>query len=95
MAGQWPRRAGIVHRGWPGATGRRNHFSFSDRMPLKSQFLIGLLCLARFAPPGGRRALALTADDGHRFCGIRLEWASASLLTNLCKQYPGAVIERR
>lgn len=58
-------------------------------------FRTSLLRVTRFAPLGGRRARAITADDGHRFFGIRLEGASASLLTNLCKQYPGAVIEQR
>lgn len=64
-----------------------NHFSFSDQILLKSQYLIGTLQHLK----GGldpRRGLRITTDYVHTFFDVYLKGAPASLLDNLLRLYP-------
>jgi predicted dienelactone hydrolase len=65
-----------------------NHFSFSDQVLVKSQFVIGLLHMAGFAPLEGRRGLAITTDYVHTFFDVYLKGAPSTLLTNLSAKHP-------
>jgi dienelactone hydrolase len=65
-----------------------NHFSFSDQMLLKSQYVIGALRLFGLGSLDGRRGLAITADYVHTFFDVYLKGAPAALLKNLSGKYP-------
>jgi predicted dienelactone hydrolase len=65
-----------------------NHFSFSDQMLQKSQFVIGLLRLLGFGSLEGRRGLAITTDHVHTFFDVYLKDAPAASLDKLSQPYP-------
>jgi dienelactone hydrolase len=71
-----------------------NHFTFSDQILLKSQYLIRAL---QFAGPFGhldpQRGLAITTTYVHTFFDVYLRSAPASQLTNLPSQFPEARAE--
>ena len=50
-----------------------NHFSFSDQMLLKSQYVIGALRLFGLGKLGAHRGLAITADYVHTFFDVYLK----------------------
>ena len=64
-----------------------NHFSFSDQILLKSQYVIRLLQLLQ-GGLGGRRGLAITTAYVHTFFDVYLQNAPASVLDNLRQVYP-------
>ena len=67
-----------------------NHFSFSDQILRKSQYLISLLEFVRFGFHGlaPRRGLAITSDYVHTFFDIHLKNAPPSALDGLSRTYP-------
>jgi predicted dienelactone hydrolase len=65
-----------------------NHFSFSDQMLQKSNYLIGLLRLFGFGRLDARRGLAITAAYVHTFFDVYLKGAPSTQLTGLSTQYP-------
>jgi predicted dienelactone hydrolase len=65
-----------------------NHFSFSDQMLLKSQYVIGLLRILGFGGLEGRRGLAITAEYVHTFFDVYLKDAPAALLHKTSQLYP-------
>jgi pimeloyl-ACP methyl ester carboxylesterase len=67
---------------------RANHFSFSDQMLLKSQYVIGLLRLFGVGGLDGRRGLAITAEYVHTFFDVHLKDAPADLLNKPPQVYP-------
>jgi pimeloyl-ACP methyl ester carboxylesterase len=67
---------------------RANHFSFSDQMLLKSQYVIGLLRLFGVGGLDGRRGLAITAEYVHTFFDVHLKDAPAGLLNKPPQLYP-------
>jgi dienelactone hydrolase len=64
-----------------------NHFSFSDQILLKSQYVIRPLQFVR-GGPGARRGLAITCAYVHTFFDVYLKNAPANLLARLPKAYP-------
>jgi dienelactone hydrolase len=67
---------------------RANHFSFSDQMLVKSQYVIGLLRLFGIGGLDGRRGLAITAEYVHTFFDVHLKDARAGLLNKPPQLYP-------
>jgi pimeloyl-ACP methyl ester carboxylesterase len=65
-----------------------NHFSFSDQMLLKSQYVVGLLRMFGFGRLDGRRGLAITAEYVHSFFDVYLKDAPAALLHKPSQLYP-------
>lgn len=66
-----------------------NHFSFSDQILLKSQYVIGAMQKLGFGNLPPRRGLAITADYVHVFFDVYLKnSAPASELDGLTTQYP-------
>jgi len=65
-----------------------NHFSFSDQMLQKSQFLIGELRTLRFGRLEARRGLAITTDYVHTLFDVHLKGAPAASLDKLSQPYP-------
>jgi predicted dienelactone hydrolase len=66
-----------------------NHFSFSDQILLKSQYVIALLRMLGFGNVAPRRGLAITADYVHTFFDVYLKHAEpASALQQLSRKYP-------
>jgi pimeloyl-ACP methyl ester carboxylesterase len=65
-----------------------NHFSFSDQMLLKSQYVIVLLRLFGVGGLEGRRGLAITAEYVHTFFDVHLKGAPAGLLNKPPQLYP-------
>jgi predicted dienelactone hydrolase len=65
-----------------------NHFSFSDQMLVKSQYVIGMMRVLGFGGLDGRRGLAITADYVHTFFDVYLKDAPAVLLTKASQLYP-------
>jgi dienelactone hydrolase len=65
-----------------------NHFSFSDQMFQKSQFVIALLRILGFGRLEGRRGLAITTDYVHTFFDVYLKDAPAASLDKLSQPYP-------
>jgi len=57
-------------------------------MPLKSHYVIGLLCTFGFGGLDGRRGLAITADYVHTFFDVYLKDAPAPLLDKPSQLYP-------
>ena len=64
-----------------------NHFSFSDQILVKSQYVVKLLT---FIVRGvdGQRGLAITRGYVHAFFDVHLKDAPASLMNNLRQEYP-------
>ena len=67
-----------------------NHFSFSDQILLKSQYVIGLLRGLGFGNLAPRRGLAITTEYVHTFFDVYLKDAPASLLNKPSQRYPEA-----
>jgi len=65
-----------------------NHFSFSDQILLKSQYLVSLLQGLQKSGLGGRRGLRITTDYVHTFFDVHLKGMPASLVENLRETYP-------
>jgi dienelactone hydrolase len=65
-----------------------NHFSFSDQMLLKSQYVIGLLRGLGLAGLDARRGLAISAAYVHTFFDVHLKDTPAALLDKLSQRYP-------
>lgn len=65
-----------------------NHFSFSDQMLQKSQFVIWILRTLGFGRLDGRRGLAITSDYVHTFFDVYLKGAPAASLDKLSRPYP-------
>jgi dienelactone hydrolase len=65
-----------------------NHFSFSDQILLKSQYLIRTLQRLQKGGLDGRRGLRITTDYVHTFFDVYLKGAPASLLDNVRQVYP-------
>jgi dienelactone hydrolase len=70
-----------------------NHFSFSDQILLKSQYILRLLRMMGFADLDGRRGLTITADYVHRFFDIYLKGAPVGLLKSSPPFYPEVQFE--
>ena len=70
-----------------------NHFSFSDQMLLKSQYIIRLLRGLGFGRLEGRRGLAITAEYVHTFFDVHLKDAPPEQLTGISRKYPEVVTE--
>ena len=64
-----------------------NHFSFSDQILLKSQYVIRLLQLFQGGAEA-RRGLTITRAYVHTFFDVYLKNAPASLLDGLRQCYP-------
>jgi len=64
-----------------------NHFSFSDQILLKSQYLIRLLQLFQ-GGLDGRRGLTITTAYVHVFFDVHLKNEPVSLLDDLRQVYP-------
>jgi dienelactone hydrolase len=65
-----------------------NHFSFSDQMLLKSQYVTGLLRIFGFGGLDARRGLAITAEYVHSFFDVYLKDAPPALLHKPSQLYP-------
>jgi dienelactone hydrolase len=65
-----------------------NHFSFSDQMLQKSQFVIWMLRTLGFGRLETRRGLAITTDYVHSFFDVYLKDAPASSPDKLSQPYP-------
>ena len=65
-----------------------NHFSFSDQMFQKSQFVIALLRILGIGRLEGRRGLAITASYVDTFFDVYLKDAPAASLDKLSQPYP-------
>ena len=73
-----------------------NHFTFSDQILLKSQFLIaGLRITGIFGNLKGPRGLAITTDYVHTFFDVYLNGVPASQLASLASKYPEVEISGR
>jgi pimeloyl-ACP methyl ester carboxylesterase len=65
-----------------------NHFSFSDQMLQKNQFVIWMLRTLGFGRLESRRGLAITTDYVHTFFDVYLKDTPASSLDKLSQTYP-------
>lgn len=65
-----------------------NHFSFSDQMMVKSQYVIGVMHLLGVSRLESRRGLAITADYVHTFFDVYLKGAPVELLNQPAQRYP-------
>lgn len=65
-----------------------NHFSFSDQMLVKSQYVIGLMHAVGVSRLDGRRGLAITTEYVHTFFDVYLKDAPADALRKLAQGYP-------
>ncbi len=65
-----------------------NHFSFSDQMLVKSQYVIGVMHMLGISRLESRRGLAITADYVHTFFDVYLKDAPADSLNQLAQRYP-------
>jgi len=74
---------------------RANHFSFSDQMLLKSQYVIGVLRILGFGGLDGRRGFAITTDYVHSFFDVYLKGEPSTQLTSIPSQYPEVQVEPR
>src|ERR1700675_4177510 len=64
-----------------------NHFSFSDQMLVKSQYVIGLMHLLGVSRLESRRGLAIPADYVHTFFDVYLKDAPADWLNKPAQRY--------
>jgi len=65
-----------------------NHFSFSDQMLVKSQYVIGVMHSLGISRLESRRGLAITADYVHTFFDVYLKDAPADSLNKPAQRYP-------
>jgi predicted dienelactone hydrolase len=65
-----------------------NHFSFSDQMLVKSQYVIGVMHSLGISRLESRRGLAITADYVHTFFDVYLKDAPADSLNKPAQLYP-------
>jgi platelet-activating factor acetylhydrolase isoform II len=65
-----------------------NHFSFSDQMLVKSQYVIELMHLMGVSRLEGRRGLGITTEYVHTFFDVYLKGAPGDSLSKLAQQYP-------
>lgn len=65
-----------------------NHFSFSDQILLKSQYLVKALQRLQKGGLDGPRGLRITTDYVHTFFDVYLKGAPASLLDNVRQAHP-------
>jgi predicted dienelactone hydrolase len=65
-----------------------NHFSFSDQMLVKSQYVIGVMHSLGISRLESRRGLAITADYVRTFFDVYLKDASADSLNQPAQRYP-------
>ena len=65
-----------------------NHFSFSDQMLVKSQYVIGVMHSLGVSRLESRRGLAITADYVHMFFDVYLKDAPADSLNQPAQRYP-------
>jgi predicted dienelactone hydrolase len=65
-----------------------NHFSFSDQMLVKSQYLIGVIHALGISRLESRRGLAITADFVHTFFDVYLKDTPADSLNQPAQRYP-------
>jgi dienelactone hydrolase len=73
-----------------------HHFSFSDQVLLKSQFLMKLITtVAGFGKLDGRRGLGITEAYVHTFFDVNLKGAPSILLTEISAQYPEVQVQTR
>jgi hypothetical protein len=71
-----------------------NHFSFSDQILLKSQYVIGLMRRAGLGKLDGRRGLAITAEYVHTFFDVYLKDAPPASLQNVNGLYPEVQVDK-
>jgi predicted dienelactone hydrolase len=64
-----------------------NHFSFSDQMLVKSQFVIGVMHALGISRLESRRGLAITADYVHTFFDVYLKNAPVDSLNKTAQRY--------
>ncbi|HEY6385167.1 MAG TPA: hypothetical protein VIX91_05740 [Candidatus Acidoferrum sp.] len=69
------------------------HFSFSDQMLVKSQYIIGLMHLVGISKLDARRGLAITAEYVHSFFDAYLKDAPADLLNQPSQLYPEVQVD--
>jgi len=65
-----------------------NHFSFSDQMLVKSQYVIGVMRALGVSRLESRRGLAITTDYVHSFFDVYLKDAPADSLNKPAQRYP-------
>jgi dienelactone hydrolase len=65
-----------------------NHFSFSDQMLVKSQYVIGVMHTLGISRLESRRGLAITTDYVHTFFDVYLKDAPADSLNKPAQRYP-------
>jgi predicted dienelactone hydrolase len=65
-----------------------NHFSFSDQMLVKSQYVIWLIHAVGVSRLDGRRGLGITTEYVHTFFDVYLKDAPADALRKLAQRYP-------
>jgi len=70
-----------------------NHFSFSDQMLVKSQYVIGLMHLVGISKLDAHRGLAITADYVYSFFDAYLKDAPADLLNKSSQLYPEVQVD--
>jgi dienelactone hydrolase len=71
-----------------------NHFSFSDQMLLKSEFLLGMM--RRMGAIGGlegRRGLVITADYVNSFFDVYLKGRPRTVLDAMVRKYPEVLVD--
>ncbi len=69
-----------------------NHFSFSDQMLVKSQYVIGAMHTLGVSRLESRRGLAITVDYVHTFFDVYLKNAPADVLNQPAQRYPEAEV---
>jgi pimeloyl-ACP methyl ester carboxylesterase len=67
-----------------------NHFTFSDQILVKSQYLMGLLQHLQKGSLERRRGLRIVTDYVHTFFDVHLKGGSAEALEGLRREYPEA-----
>jgi predicted dienelactone hydrolase len=71
-----------------------NHFSFSDEMLVKSQYVVGLLHVLGISRLDGRRGLAITTEYVRTFFDVYLKGAPATSLERPAQPYPEVQVDR-
>ena len=72
-----------------------NHFSFSDQILLKSQYVIGLLRRLGFGNLAPRRGLAITTEYVHTFFDVYLKDAPPASLNKLSQLFPEVQVDHQ